>query len=205
MRRQPPHEAPAMRSEAFMEHAVERHRGAVLRLALARTRNAADAQDVAQDAFIKLLRSTASFHDDDHLRAWLLRAAHDSCVDLHRQAWRRRVETREDMASVADRAMMDPAIEQVMDHPVWAAMERLPDKLRCALHLRYVEGYSTAEVADIMGCTETAARTRLHRGRKKLAAELARLDPAGRTPDAGQGDAARPDERPDTESRTTDR
>ena len=177
-----------------MEHAVERHRGAVIQLALARTRSAADAQDIAQEVFIKLLRSTARFHDDDHLRAWLLRATHDSCVDLHRQAWRRRVETREDMGAVADRATMDPAIEEVMDHPVWTAMGRLPDKLRCALHLHYVEGYGIAEVAGILGCTEAAARTRLHRGRKKLAAEIARLEAAGPAPAPARRTAADPND-----------
>lgn len=182
MKQKPPHTVEALQSEAFMEHAIEHHRGAVLRLALARTRNAADAQDVAQDVFIKLLRSTTRFHDDDHLHAWLLRATHDSCVDLHRQAWRRRVETREDMAVVADRETWDPTIEEVVNHPVWTAMERLPDKLRCALHLHYVEGYGIAEVADILGCTEAAARTRLHRGRKKLTAELTRLEAARSAP-----------------------
>lgn len=182
MKQKPPHTVEALQSEAFMEHAIEHHRGAVLRLALARTRNAADAQDVAQDVFIKLLRSTTRFHDDDHLHAWLLRATHDSCVDLHRQAWRRRVETREDMAVVTDRETWDPTIEEVVNHPVWTAMERLPDKLRCALHLHYVEGYGIAEVADILGCTEAAARTRLHRGRKKLTAELTRLEAARSAP-----------------------
>ena len=194
MKQKPPYTVETLQSEAFMEHAIERHRGAVLRLALARTRNAADAQDVAQDAFIKLLRSTTRFHDDDHLRAWLLRATHDSCVDLHRQAWRRRVETREDMAVVADRETWDPTIEEVVSHPVWTAMERLPDKLRCALHLHYVEGYGIAEVADILGCTEAAARTRLHRGRKKLAAELARLEAAGSAPASTHSTAADPND-----------
>lgn len=126
MRRKPLHSGVAARPDVFMEHAVERHRGAVIQLALARTRSAADAQDIAQEVFIKLLRSTARFHDDDHLRAWLLRATHDSCVDLHRQAWRRRVETREDMGAVADRATMDPAIEEVMDHPVWTPWGAFP-------------------------------------------------------------------------------
>ena len=194
MKQKPPYTVETLRSEAFMEHAIERHRGAVLRLALARTRNAADAQDVAQDAFIKLLRSTTRFHDDDHLRAWLLRATHDSCVDLHRQAWRRRVETREDMVAVTDRETWDPAFEEVVNHPVWTAMGRLPDKLRCALHLHYVEGYGIAEVADILGCTEAAARTRLHRGRKKLAAELARLEAAGSAPASTHSTAADPND-----------
>ena len=194
MKHKPPYTVETLRSEAFMEHAIERHRGAVLRLALARTRNAADAQDVAQDVFIKLLRSATRFHDDDHLRAWLLRATHDSCVDLHRQAWRRRVETREDMAVVADRETWDPTIEEVVSHPVWTAMERLPDKLRCALHLHYVEEYGIAEVADILGCTEAAARTRLHRGRKKLTAELARLEAAGSAPASTHSTAADPND-----------
>lgn len=194
MKQKPPYTVETLRSGAFMEHAIERHRGAVLRLALARTRNAADAQDVAQDVFIKLLRSATRFHDDDHLRAWLLRATHDSCVDLHRQAWRRRVETREDMAVVADRETWDPAIEEVVNHPVWTAMERLPDKLRCALHLHYVEGYGIAEVADILGCTEAAARTRLHRGRKKLTDELARLEAAGSAPASTHSTAADPND-----------
>lgn len=182
MKQKPPYTVETLRSEAFMEHAIEHHRGAVLRLALARTHSATDAQDIAQDVFIKLLRSATRFHDDDHLRAWLLRATHDSCVDLHRQAWRRRVETREDMAVVTDRETWDPTIEEVVNHPVWTAMERLPDKLRCALHLHYVEGYGIAEVADILGCTEAAARTRLHRGRKKLTAELTRLEAARSAP-----------------------
>lgn len=194
MKQKPPYTVETLRSEAFMEHAIERHRGAVLRLALARTRNAADTQDVAQDVFIKLLRSTTRFHDDDHLHAWLLRATHDSCVDLHRQAWRRRVETREDMAVVADRETWDPTIEEVVNHPVWTAMERLPDKLRCALHLHYVEGYGIAEVADILGCTEAAARTRLHRGRKKLTAELTRLEAAGSAPASTHSTAADPND-----------
>ena len=194
MKQKPPHTDQALRSGAFMEHAIEQHRGAVLRLALARTRNAADAQDVAQDVFIKLLRSATRFHDDEHLRAWLLRATHDSCVDLHRQAWRRRVETRDDMAAVADRESWDPAIEEVINHPIWTAMERLPDKLRCAMHLHYVEGYGIAEVANILGCTEAAARTRLHRGRKKLAAELARLEAAGSAPASTHSTAADPND-----------
>lgn len=167
---------PALRSEAFMDHAIARHRGAVIRLALARTRSMADAQDIAQNVFIKLLKSQVRFHDDEHLKAWLLRATHDACVDLHRQAWRRHVETREDMATLVDQYPADPALEAVMDHPVWIAMGRLPDKLRIALHLHYVEGYSVDETAKIMGCLPAAARTRLHRGRKKLQQELTRMD-----------------------------
>lgn len=163
-----------LRSDTFMEHAISQHRGAVIRLALARTREPADAQDIAQEVFIRLLRSTTIFQDDNHLRAWLLRVTNNACIDFQRQAWCKRVEPRADMGTVMDRAVPDPAITAVMEHPVWQAMESLPDKLRVALHLHYVEGYPVNEAAQIMGCSATTARSRLHRGRKKLAAELKR-------------------------------
>lgn len=169
----------SLRSTAFMEYAIEHHRGAVIRLALALTREPADAQDIAQDVFIKLLRSQKEFRNDDHLRAWLLRTTHDTCVDLYRQAWRRRVEPCADMSTVADRAVLDPDIDAVIKHPIWIAMENLPDKLRAALHLFYIEGYPIDEAAKIMGCTTQAAKTRLHRGRKQLAVELDRMKGLG--------------------------
>ncbi|MDO4596756.1 MAG: RNA polymerase sigma factor [Coriobacteriaceae bacterium] len=161
-----------LRSARFMAHAVERYRGSVMQLALARTRNEADAQDVTQEVFIKLMRSGTVFRSEEHLRAWLLRAAHSSCTDLGRQAWRRHVDSREDMSTLADEGASERAVEELMDHPVWAAMEKLSDAKRCALHLRYVEGYSIEEAAGIMGCSIGAARTRLHRGRAHLAQTL---------------------------------
>ena len=79
-------QAEELRSDVFMRHAIELHRGAVIRLALGQTGSAADAQDVAQDTFIQLLKSTKTFTDDQHLRAWLLRVTHNRCLDLRRQA-----------------------------------------------------------------------------------------------------------------------
>lgn len=75
-----------LRSEEFMEAAVAAHHGAVLRLALNQTGNRADAQDVTQEVFIKLMKSRTAFRDADHLRAWLLRVTINQCRDLARQA-----------------------------------------------------------------------------------------------------------------------
>lgn len=172
-----------LRSDVFMRHAIELHRGAVIRLALGQTGSAADAQDVAQDTFIQLLKSTKTFTDDQHLRAWLLRVAHNRCLDLRRQAWRQRVELADDIEAIGTICTEDPAIEELFEHPIWTAMRQLPDKLRVALHLHYVENYSTEEIAQIVGCMPAAARARLHRGRKKLRDELVRmnLEQSGRT------------------------
>lgn len=79
-----------------MDEAIAAHQGAVYRLSLSQTRSAADAQDVMQDVFIKLMRSQVPFRDSDHLRAWLLRVTINQCRDLARQAWHRRVEVVEE-------------------------------------------------------------------------------------------------------------
>lgn len=172
-----------LRSERFMRHAIELHRGAVIRLALGQTRSMADAQDIAQDVFIQLLKSTTAFADDAHLRAWLLRVTYNRCVDFHRQAWQRHVDARDSDELLVNHPCEDAAAETLFEHPVWTAMERLPEKLRVALHLHYVEGLTTDEAARIMGCLLAAARTRLHRGRKKLLAEL-KAGEAGSAPSA---------------------
>ena len=171
MKQNPPHTVEALQSEAFMEHAIEHHRGAVLRLALAR-RVMRQMPRCRTGRVHQLLRSAHEVPRRRSSARWSPRATHDSCVDLHRQAWRRRVETREDMVAVTDRETWDPAIEEVVNHPVWTAMERLPESLRARCTFHHVEGYGIAEVADISGRTEAGGLHALHRGRKKLAAEL---------------------------------
>ena len=77
-------ESRAMRTEEEIEQAMRRHGSAVYVVALAQTRSREDAQDVAQDVFVSLLTCGKSFRDDDHLRAWLLRATVNRCADVYR-------------------------------------------------------------------------------------------------------------------------
>lgn len=62
-----------MRGDAFLENAMEKHGDAVYRLALCRLGSRADAEDVYQDVFLRLLRDSTEFRDSEHLKAWLLR------------------------------------------------------------------------------------------------------------------------------------
>lgn len=62
-----------MRGDAFLEDAMEKHGDAVYRLALCRLGSRADAEDVYQDVFLRLLRDSTEFRDSEHLKAWLLR------------------------------------------------------------------------------------------------------------------------------------
>ena len=77
-----------MQNDEFRQ-AVERHRDMVFRLAYTYMRDASDADDVAQDVFVKLLRHDDAFMSDDHLRNWLVRVTINTCKSLFRRPWRR--------------------------------------------------------------------------------------------------------------------
>lgn len=137
-----------LREDAFLEDAMERYGDAVYRLALCRLGSRADAEDVYQDVFLRLLRVTLH-----------------CCVDLRRSAWWKRTAPLEAAADAAA-----PLSEE--KGALWQAVEALPADLRTAVWLHYVEGYGTDEIAEIVNCRPATVRTRLHRARKKLQTEL---------------------------------
>lgn len=159
------------RSEAFMQHAMDAHGGAVYVVALSHTQSHADAQDVAQDVFLRLFTSAETFRSDDHLRAWLLRCAINRCHDLHRSAWTRRVDERDEMADIGSSASMDPAnivIAAIEASDVWKALAQLAPKLREVALLRYMEDLPSEEIARIVGASPAAVRMRLSRARNQM-------------------------------------
>lgn len=147
--------------ESFLRRAMADHGGAVYRLALCRTQSVPDAQDVYQDVFLRLLgQAEAPQWEGERLRAWLLRVTLNRCTDLHRFRLRRPVVPLEEVSEAA--AAEDGAAE------LWEAVARLPEKLRTAVHLHYAEGYSTEEIAALLGVPAATVRTRLRRARLKL-------------------------------------
>ena len=159
------------RTEKFMRHAMAAHGGSVYLVALAQTRSEADAQDVAQDVFCRLLMDSTSFTSDEHLRAWLLRVTVNRCRELWRAPWRRRVESSDELARelpAPDASTEDAALAGLRADPVWQALQALPEKLRVVALLHYVEEYTTEEIARIVGSPPATVRTRLHRARKQM-------------------------------------
>lgn len=158
-----------LRSDAFLCDAMERCGDAVYRLALCRLGTRADAEDVFQEVFLRLLRDTTEFRDAEHLKAWLLRVTVNCCHDLRRTAWFRRT------------APLEAAPELAAPLPdihgeLWRAIGALPNDLRVVVWLHYVEGYGTDEIAVMVGCRPATVRTRLHRARKQLKHELEGMD-----------------------------
>lgn len=158
------------RTEKFMRHAMAAHGGSVYLVALAQTRSEADAQDVAQDVFCRLLTDSTAFTSDEHLRAWLLRVTVNRCRELWRAPWRHRVESADELSQLPapDAPVEDAALEELRADPVWQALQALPEKLRIVALLHYVEEYTTEEIARIVGSPPATVRTHLHRARKQM-------------------------------------
>ena len=146
--------------------AVQRYRDMVWRVALNACRQSQDAEGVGQDVFLKLYTTRREFAGEEHLKHWLLRVTVNRCRTLLACPWRTR---RADAVPDAP----DPA--QALDagqRALYEAVRALPPGQRVALYLYYFEGYSTAEIAQLLHLRQTAVTTRLHRARTRLRALL---------------------------------
>lgn len=130
----------------------------VYRAAVSLVHNAAEADDIVQETFIKLFNSHKSFTSDEHCKAWLIRTAINLSKDLLKSF--RFTHTEE----------LDEAIpaESLEECELTEALSKLPPKYRAVIHLHYFEGYSSGEIAEILGISATAVTTRLARAREKL-------------------------------------
>jgi len=128
----------------------------------------AQAQDLAQETFIKAARSIKQCRGGEHWQAWLYRIAVNAVRDWLRQKKRRERldEALRDVAVESD----NPAHERVAD-----ALAALPRELRITVALVYEDGMSHAAAARALGCAETTVSWRLYRARRKLKTLLSKM------------------------------
>ena len=163
----------ADRDEAAFELLVGRYQGRAYRLAWSLLRNAEDARDVSQDAFLRVYRTAAGFRGDARFSTWFYRILVNLCLDHQRRgSWWRRLLVRDDAA--ADGPMLErqpaPLVDpgDTVDHAqvmarLWTAVERLSPQQRAAIVLHVQEELPTGQIAAVLGCTEATVRVHLHR------------------------------------------
>ena len=134
----------------------------VYRLAMVYLGRHADAEDVTQEAFFRLLYRSPAFTDEAHKKRWLMRVTANLCRDQLRGFWRGKVTELEDTLP----ATAPEELEAL------SAVLTLPEKYRLPIHLYYYEGYSVAEIAEILKLGQSAVKMRLKRGRELLKIEL---------------------------------
>lgn len=145
-------------TEKELAEYINKFHGTVFRLSYSYVKNREDAEDVCQEAFLKLYRSEQLFAADENVKAWLLRVAVNLSKNLLKSSWfARRVELSDDI----------PA-ENPREQALLSSIKALPPKYGGILHLFYYEGYGVKEIADIEGISVSAVTTRLSRARKLL-------------------------------------
>ena len=159
--------------EAALALMVSEYSGTLYRVAFSVLRNAADAEDAVQEAFLRVLRHRDSLHEVRDQRVWLIRIVWNIVLDR-----KRRAKTRPETDDVAELARVLPSggltAEQIaaaaQHHAgVLACVDQLPGKERQVLMLSAFEELSSVEIAEVLGITESSVRSRLFRARNLMA------------------------------------
>jgi RNA polymerase sigma-70 factor, ECF subfamily len=164
----------AERDEAAFDLLVARYQGRAYRLAWSMVRDAEDARDLSQEAFLRVYRTAGSFRGDARFSTWFYRVLVNLCLDHRRRGWWQRLVVRDAIGEDPERGVLErqaaPIIdpgdtlgrEQLMTQ-LWAAVDRLSPQQRAALLLHVQEEQPTSEIAAVLQCSEATVRVHLHR------------------------------------------
>ena len=162
--------------EAAVAALVSEYAGTLYRVAYSVLRNAADAEDAVQEAFLRVLRHRETLSEVRDQRVWLIRIVWNIVLDR-----KRRAKTRPETDDVAELARVLPAsglsaeerAAAAQHHAhVLACVEQLPAKERQVLMLSAFEELTSVEIASVLGITESSVRSRLFRARNLMAGLL---------------------------------
>ncbi|TVP60247.1 MAG: RNA polymerase sigma factor [Gemmatimonadales bacterium] len=149
---------------------IRTHEGLIYRFLLSRTQDEDQAADLAQETFVKALRSLEAFRGESTFRTWLLAIARNEFRAAYRKGLRRKEQSLDTVVQIAaegfgpeDEAVRDSEIERIRRQ-----MDTLPEKQRLSVSLRLFDGLSFREIGVAIGSTEGAARVNFHHGIRKL-------------------------------------
>jgi len=157
---------------------VSEYAGTLYRVSFSVLRNAADAEDAVQEAFLRVLKHRATLDEVRDRRVWLIRIVWNIVLDR-----KRRAKTRPETDDVAELARVLPAEGLSAEDRAAAAqhhaqvlkcVETLPAKEREVLMLSAFEELTSVEIAQVLGITESSVRSRLFRARNLMAGLLGR-------------------------------
>lgn len=150
-----------MKEKDSFSYAFTQYADTVYRVAVHNSVNAADAEDITQEVFLRLLKSPKLFKDGEHLKAWLIRVTINLCRDQLRK-------NRAD--SVNEKYIKDEPVSD--ENAVLEAVRALPENYRNTIYLHYYEGYTAKEIGKILGAKENTVLSWLSRGREALRKEM---------------------------------
>jgi len=152
------------------EELIRKYQDRVYNLCRYMVRDPQDAQDAAQDVFLKAYRGIREFRPEASLYTWLYRIAVNTCLDYKRKARRDALKNEplpEDLPST------DPFPAELYEsrentEAIQAALQKLPQKLRAPIVLREIDGLSYEEIAEVLHASVGTVKSRISRGREEL-------------------------------------
>lgn len=142
--------------------AVDRNSHRLFLLALSFTKNRTDAEDILQEAFLRLWTHASPFTDEEHMDKFLTSVCVNLCRNLLRSPFRKR------WTDTAEEALKMYTFDAPEDHDLFCTVMALPDRERTVVHLFYYEDLSIKEIAAALHIGQSAVKTALHRARNHL-------------------------------------
>jgi len=160
-------------SESVVEHEgiYRAHKTRIVGLCRLLLRDPDEAQDVAQEVFLRAFERLRTQEPPMVWEAWLVRVAVNACRDRQRSGWwksrGKRAELDETVAGVVESSESETLAREGQAR-IWQQLRRLNPKQRNVFVLRYVEGWSTSEVAETLGLSPGSVKTHLFRAVRRL-------------------------------------
>lgn len=172
------------RDEIAWQLLVERHSRRILNIAYQFTGRRGEAEDLAQEIFLRVYRSLAKFDLRTSFLPWLVRLSRNLCIDEYRSRAREKSmmtgeEPNPDRTADSRAGPMRSLEEREIAQRVQDGLRCLPEELRTMLVLRDLQGLSYAEIADSLQLPEGTVKSRIHRARLEMAQVLGRAEASG--------------------------
>ncbi len=151
---------------------VEKYQGFVYSLALKLLRNAEDAEEIAQDCFVKAYTHLDSFEGKSKFSTWLYSIVYRTCISELRKRKNAVISLEESRISDSEEFRLFETITENkkadQEKYLGLALERLPEEDNALINLFYFENLSVSEIQDITGLSESNVKVRIFRARKKV-------------------------------------
>jgi RNA polymerase sigma-70 factor (ECF subfamily) len=138
------------------------------------TGNSADADDLLQEALIRMARELPRLRSPEAVKGWAYRVATNGAIDFLRKSKKVQFDEFDDESTAMHGEELDGLVVDEMNDCVRGVIDRLPPDYRAAIVLSQLQGLSVAETADIMGTSVGAAKVRIHRAKARLKESLNR-------------------------------
>jgi RNA polymerase sigma-70 factor (ECF subfamily) len=154
---------------------VERHMKQTYNVVFGFVNDHDDAEDLTQESFVRAYRSIGSFRGEAGFGTWLYRIATN--LSLNRVRQKNLSASREIRESDSLQLASDPGPSHLQDlrHHIERSLHELPTLQRAVVILRHLNGLSTRQVSTILNCSEGTVKTHLHRGIKRMKANMSFL------------------------------